>query len=478
MSATKQAAQALIIREELGSSNVFWLDMGVLWEVAVTEICQGEPSAEIRQGCLYLGRFTRNLVAGVPQNQEKSSAFEPAFRRILIKTTSFFMMQDTEWNSITTALVQALSNIATDNEPIRSAIWPLYIDLKEQENIVLRSLASPDTRTVIATSVLMLNCVQGDPQNILQLVTKPRGIQICRAVLDRVNNHVEQSEEEESEDETFAIFFRLFQAIFNSQAFPRLWTSLTNYEEPITQHQTILLKLLDSYLQSALCATKSTDLGLISPLVNIHLELSDAARTALGGSDGPSPSAESRLTVDPRLPVLTKALVLTSQCIISLLLFEQENKLVLRDLGIAKEARSKNGMSLVDEGVDLLRRLDILLPRIILGREQHASNLNTLGTATAADDSRRPAGFEYIKRDLVRLLGILCHEDREIQDSVRERGGIPLIMNMCVIDERNPYLREHALFTLKNLLQDNPENKKLVDDIKPLDRWEAEGRLV
>ncbi|KAG8861461.1 hypothetical protein FRB96_002910 [Tulasnella sp. 330] len=98
-----------------------------------------------------------------------------------------------------------------------------------------------------------------------------------------------------------------------------------------------------------------------------------------------------------------------------------------------------------------------------------------MGTAPLEDTT--PVGFEYIKRDLVRLLGILCHKDRATQDSIREDGGIPLIMNMCVIDERNPYLREHALFTLRNLLQDNPENKKLVDEIKPLNRWEAEGRL-
>lgn len=47
-------------------------------------------------------------------------------------------------------------------------------------------------------------------------------------------------------------------------------------------------------------------------------------------------------------------------------------------------------------------------------------------------------GFSYLKRDLVRLLGVLCHDVKPVQDRVREAGGLPVIMNMCVIDERNP----------------------------------------
>ena len=47
-------------------------------------------------------------------------------------------------------------------------------------------------------------------------------------------------------------------------------------------------------------------------------------------------------------------------------------------------------------------------------------------------------GFSYLKRDLVRLLGILCNEARAVQDRIRECGGIPVLMNLCVVDERNP----------------------------------------
>lgn len=38
-------------------------------------------------------------------------------------------------------------------------------------------------------------------------------------------------------------------------------------------------------------------------------------------------------------------------------------------------------------------------------------------------------------------------------------------------------LREHALFTLHNLLKNNPENQKVVEAIKPNAEWDDAGVL-
>jgi len=55
--------------------------------------------------------------------------------------------------------------------------------------------------------------------------------------------------------------------------------------------------------------------------------------------------------------------------------------------------------------------------------------------------------------------------------------GITVVMNLCVTDERNPYLREHALFTLRNLLLGNEENQATVQAIKPMGSWDENGQL-
>ena len=62
----------------------------------------------------------------------------------------------------------------------------------------------------------------------------------------------------------------------------------------------------------------------------------------------------------------------------------------------------------------------------------------TTPTSGAKPEQDDPKGFMYLKRDLVRLLGILAHRSKAVQDRVRLCEGIPVVLNMCVMDERNP----------------------------------------
>jgi len=119
--------------------------------------------------------------------------------------------------------------------------------------------------------------------------------------------------------------------------------------------------------------------------------------------------------------------------------------------------------------VYLLRQFDLFLPRINFGKPVNLDGSPSL--------SQNTDGFYYLKRDLVRLLGVLCHGVRAVQDRTRVAGGLPVVMNLCVIDERNPYLREHAIFTLRNLLENNQENQQFVHSLKPSQEWDDDGTL-
>jgi len=107
--------------------------------------------------------------------------------------------------------------------------------------------------------------------------------------------------------------------------------------------------------------------------------------------------------------------------------------------------------------------LDIFLPRINFGKVKTSDALSPTAAPVQSADA---TDFPYLKRDLVKLLGILCHNSKAIQDRIRICGGIRVVLNLCVIDDRNPYLRENALFALRNLLHNNPENQAVVDTFR------------
>ncbi|CAG8738829.1 1283_t:CDS:2, partial [Acaulospora morrowiae] len=110
--------------------------------------------------------------------------------------------------------------------------------------------------------------------------------------------------------------------------------------------------------------------------------------------------------------------------------------------------------------IALLLQADKTLPRVT----------KAISTSVLASKSQNGvAGFSYIKRDIVKVIGNMSFENKTVQDEVRKLGGIPLILNQCNIDDNNPFIREQAIFALRNLLIDNPDNQKLINELKPIE---------
>jgi ataxin-10 len=78
-----------------------------------------------------------------------------------------------------------------------------------------------------------------------------------------------------------------------------------------------------------------------------------------------------------------------------------------------------------------MRLLNTFLPRIIFGKS----------VAGASPGKSEMEGFSYLKRDLVRLLGLLSYENKMVQDRTRLCGGLEAVLNLCAVDERNPCKR-------------------------------------
>lgn len=61
---------------------------------------------------------------------------------------------------------------------------------------------------------------------------------------------------------------------------------------------------------------------------------------------------------------------------------------------------------------------------------------------------------------------MLTHENREIQNQVRELGGLGVILSNCVIDDNDPFIKERSIMCIKFLLKDNKENQNFVANLE------------
>ncbi|XP_073694573.1 ataxin-10 [Garra rufa] len=147
---------------------------------------------------------------------------------------------------------------------------------------------------------------------------------------------------------------------------------------------------------------------------------------------------------------------------------DQEAMVVMRLLDILCEMTSdcKEFMVLQDHS-------DLLSATVVLLKEVHLLGKIGKNVFTAAHDFSltRPGGADThpalsFKAHLIRLIGNLCHGHVVNQDKVRELDGIALILDNCSIDSNNPFISQWAVFAIRNILEHNLENQKLIQGLR------------
>ncbi|WJX78643.1 hypothetical protein P8452_61840 [Trifolium repens] len=80
--------------------------------------------------------------------------------------------------------------------------------------------------------------------------------------------------------------------------------------------------------------------------------------------------------------------------------------------------------------------------------------------------SLKPCPYKGFRRDIVALIGNCVYRRKHVQDEIRSRNGILLLLQQCVTDDDNPYLREWGLWCVRNVLEGNEENQKVVSELE------------
>lgn len=443
-----------------------WPNLRSLWLMLAEKVATHRDDEPTRAVVINTSRFTRNLVAGVANNQENAFENEPELRQILHIYSSWTASQNPGSPPVVRMVVQTLSNMVTTNEGLMSRLWQTHMDLPEEQAVFVRVLSLPDPRAILSLLVLLVNCVYDSSSRQALLVERRIGVRLCITLLDRMTD-LHDAEESSDAGRAFDYGYHLFSHLFSGGFAPDLFGNLKVDGEVIVPHQTILLKLLDSYLQSSPSETLFS--GMTPMLITCFFKLSQYAIGAIRAvveSDKANVVHENGIQTapNPMLPKACEALVLVTQSIASIMLASEATHLQNEVWPLFRESVSSRGRVVAEDTVELLRLLDIFLPKVNFGRPiMRPGGQEHQYSAAVAD----PTGFLYLKRDLVRLIGILCHGDKATQDRIRQCDGIPVIMNMCVIDDRNPYLREHAILTLHNLLEGNGDNQGVVHSIQP-----------
>ncbi|KAL4562754.1 hypothetical protein LXL04_026784 [Taraxacum kok-saghyz] len=113
-------------------------------------------------------------------------------------------------------------------------------------------------------------------------------------------------------------------------------------------------------------------------------------------------------------------------------------------------------LGLIETFLDLLRDLE---PPLIIRK-------------SIKDDVNQDTGdklfcpYKGFRSDVVAVIGNCAYKRRRVQDLVREKDGILLMLQCCVTDDENMFLREWGVWGMRNLLEGNVENQRVVSELE------------
>ncbi|KAG2231458.1 hypothetical protein INT48_007531 [Thamnidium elegans] len=410
-------------RTELGANPNYWRYSNAAMEVLLKD--SSEP-------CLInLIKLTRNVVAGELHNQNLAIQYGALYK--IEDLLSLKMSSESDNSMILQVGTQAICNIITNNQIAIDFIWKIWMSNQQRGYIWSLILSKSNEGLIMSALVLIINCIRDNKIRCDLLVTSKIGKDILAAIL----GDIERLHGNE-ESKNFELGYTIFSELISFGHFKQLYTQIDDYSDKIliSDHQTILLKFLDSKVH----ASKATfphfirREELLFLVEQFEIVAKDTITIIL---------SIKQSTTDLQAEKVTNtytAIILLLQMLNELFVLDEDHQHGIKQMLVQVDA-----LSLVS---DILGNLEsIKLPPVQVE--------NPL------------AGFNFLKRECVRLMGTLCYKDRAMQDKIREIGAIPVILCQFKIDDSNPYLREYATLTLRNVMENNLENQKLIEELQP-----------
>ncbi|GAA5984198.1 hypothetical protein JCM11641_005146 [Rhodosporidiobolus odoratus] len=474
------------LRSAYGSTPGCWLALAMVWEVETGRL-EADDKAAI-PSITALAAFLLSLCTQEQQNQLQAiEHVEPKLRRVLLTASSLFNLEDATYQGMTRICCQALANLVTGNEAAAAALFVRRLSLEAEDSLLQRLLASPDQGTLQAILIFLLNAVHGSRDRALLLGSSKTGA----ALIDRLMVLVgalfddevpEAIAQEEFSSNVVALTFAIMQQIIYLGVFSETYEGHALMPEfAIDPSLVTMLKMLDGFLSLPGRASSPSSLALVPFLVELLAHLS--AHLINEGAQRVRDAADA---------ATFQGVVLVLHCLCSIGLavdWEAEQEGLQQNKIEHAQGELVEG---VEQVVDLLRFSQTLLPPPGSTRATSDSapspaalspkivEINDSSSSTPTTMSDPPLAIPalaQLQRTCAQFLGIVSFSPpgttktsgatRRAQDRTKETGGLGILLSMCQIDERNPTMREHALFAVRNLLKGNQENQDFVEGIKP-----------
>lgn len=237
---------------------------------------------------------------------------------------------------------------------------------------------------------------------------------------------------------TFDLIYSLFNNIINLNKLSMLLTAFAPIQDEelgtmaISREQTILLKFIDGRIENEKDENEIITWDYPKDLPDLLALLfkrvvSSSYKILSDDKDGAYSTAD------------TDGLILLLICFGNLVMsFDEKTRIRLSNLGF------------VEDIINLLKNANELQPRLRKLEDKGDEN-NT---------------WFMFKSDIITIISGICYNCKQVQDEIRELGGLPLVLANCNIDNNNPYIKERSVFAIRNLCHKNPENQKIIESLE------------
>ncbi|KAK9156728.1 hypothetical protein Scep_003302 [Stephania cephalantha] len=384
-------------------------------------------------------KLVRNLCAGEVSNQD--SFIRNGGVEVVSDVLSDLGFDSDLGIGVVRMGLQVLGNVCLGGEDHRKAVWDRFFP-----DELLRISRIRRLEVVDPLCMVLWTCSDGMDERVAQICGS-RGLGIVAEI-------VRTASEVGSQEHWLVMLFS--KICFEESSFSQLFNELgsATAAADVMNNRDDYYSAPQSFLLSFLSERLSCKLDEISVSNEFALSVYGVLKKAYEIIDFSSQGKSGLPTGSPSIDVLGYSVtILRDVC-------------AMEDQGRSKIEGSVNvvesllSLGFLDFLLDVLRSLE---PPEIIRKSMSQGENNAVRTYS---DSWKLCPYKGFRRDIVAVIVNCLYRRKHVQDEIREKNGILLLMQQCVADEHNPFLREWGIWTMRNLLEGNEENQRVVAEME------------